>query len=72
MVMFVFDKLSVAADGVCKAEHNPILATIERLMCEVEFFGRCCVRGRNIRLGLVWVDKPLTHYQIADLEDIVY
>ena len=36
--MFVFDKLSVAADGVCKAEHNPILATIERLMCEVEFF----------------------------------
>ena len=24
-----------------------------------------------IRLFLVWVDKPLTHYQIVDLEDIV-
>lgn len=27
-------------------------------------------RGRYIRLFLLWVDKPLTHYQIVDLEDI--
>ena len=27
-------------------------------------------RGRCIRLFLVWADKPLTHYQIVDLEDI--
>ena len=45
--MFVFDKLSVAADGGSKRTHNPIIATIERLMCEVEFFGRCCVLGKE-------------------------
>ena len=28
-------------------------------------------RGRYIRLFLMWADKPLTHYQIVDLEDIV-
>jgi len=39
-------------------------------MCEVEFFGRCCVRGRCIRLFLMWVDKPLVHHQIVDLEDV--
>jgi len=39
-------------------------------MCEVEFFGRCCVRGRYIRLFLMWVDRPLVHHQIADLEDV--
>jgi hypothetical protein len=48
----------------------PNLLILERLMCEVEFFGRCCVRGRYIRQFLVWVDKPLAHYQIVDLEDI--
>jgi hypothetical protein len=41
-------------------------------MCEVEFFGRCCVGGRCIRLFFMWVDCPLAHYQIVDLEDIVY
>lgn len=44
---------------------------LERLMCEVEFFGRCC-RGRYARLLLMWAGYPLTHYQNADLEDIVY
>ena len=40
--MFVFDKCSVQAEGVLE-ELIPYLCTIERLMCEVEFFGRCCV-----------------------------
>ncbi len=39
-------------------------------MCEVEFFGRCCVRGRYVQLFLMWADIPLAHYQIVDLEDI--
>lgn len=39
-------------------------------MCEVEFFGRCCVRGRYFRLFLMWVDRPLVHHQIVDLEDV--
>ena len=41
-------------------------------MCEVEFFGRCCVRGRCVQLFFMWADIPLAHYQIVDLEDIVY
>ena len=32
--------------------------------------GGVVFRGRSIRLFLVWADKPLTHYQIVDLEDI--
>lgn len=28
-------------------------------------------RGRYIRQFLLWVDKPLVHHQIVDLEDIV-
>ena len=35
--MFVFDKCSVQAEGVLK-ELIPYLCTIEKLMCEVEFF----------------------------------
>lgn len=38
--------------------------------CEVEFFGRCCVRGRYVRLFFMWADCPLAYYQIADLEDV--
>ena len=69
--MFVFDKLSIDADWGFRETHT-MLSTRERLMCEVEFFGRCCVRGRFVRLFFTWVDKPLAHYQIVDLEDIDY
>ena len=70
--MFVFDKLSNGAEGGSKRTHNPYLPFIERLMCEVEFFGRCCVRGRYIQRFFTWADIPPAHYQIVDLEDIVY
>lgn len=42
------------------------------IKCEVEFFGRCCVRGRYIRLFFMWADSPLAYYQIADLEDVQF
>ena len=31
-----------------------------------------CFAGRYVRLFFMWVDKPLAHYQVVDLEDIVY
>ena len=35
------------------------------------FLGGVVFRGRYVRQFLMWVDKPLAHYQIVDLEDIV-
>ena len=53
----------------------------ERLMCESpdsqvlrvrwSFLGGVVFRGRYIRLFFMWVDSPLVHHQIVDLEDIV-
>ena len=36
------------------------------------FLGGVVFKGRYVRQFLMWVDKPLAHYQIVDLEDIVY
>ena len=52
--------------------HISFSVIIERLMCEVEFFGRCCFGERYTRLFFMWAGYPLTHYQNVDLEDIVY
>ena len=71
VVLFVFDKFSAQAEGI-PLGCIPYLCAIERLMCEVEFFGRCCIRGRYVRRFFMWVGHPLTHYQIVDLEDIDY
>ena len=36
------------------------------------FLGGVVFKGRYVRQFLMWVDKPLAHYQIVDLEDIDY
>ena len=81
IVVFVFDKFQQGADGGSNRTHSPICLAKRDLCVESSrshissvrwSFGRCCVRGRYIRLFLMWADKPLAHYQIVDLEDIVY
>lgn len=44
----------------------------ERLMCEVEFFGRCMCKEGTLRC-FIWCKSPSTthHTQIVDLEKVV-
>ena len=79
--MFVFDKLQTSDDGGFKETHNPICLSERDLCVEFpdrldnssvrwSFFGRCCVEEGSFDYFFMWVDKPLAHYQIVDLEDI--
>jgi len=53
--------------GTAKGRYDPNYS-IERLMCEVEFFGRC-VFVQGTRFFSV-VRSPLPNYQIVDLESL--
>ena len=65
------------ADAVAREktiDRGIVIAAMEDAIAKAawSFFGRCCVRGRYVQRFFTWADIPLAHYQIVDLEDIVY
>lgn len=48
----------------------PLDYSVERLMCEVEFFWEVCFKVRYADF-LMWLRSPRPNYQIVDLESFL-